>query len=241
MGRPPSSSAQSPSRSVPSHNSLSSRSKVRQFVIDFPPTPAAIAQAIRRQRRPHKQQRTLTTKLHKQRAEVDRLRSEIRRVEQDREKALRTLRLQHQTSTAQAVAALAEQLRTQHDAPAARIEFEERCSRECEAKRKEWTAEFDAIDTKPMEERVAILEAAAKETTDTTEKQSEGMVAAICQPAIDAVEIKSEKLKEVQKEREVALEKITETRSELIWLLKQVIKAEEKLKSESKKPPVTIK
>ena len=81
-----------------------------------------------------------------------------------------------------------------------------------------------------------LLEAA----TEAEEEPKDAAIAALIQPAVAAVEIKSDGLREEVAEAEASLEKLNESRTEMIWLLKQVIKAEEKQKVDNnKKLPAT--
>lgn len=241
MARPPS-SANSPSRSIPSHSSSRSSSRFREFVVPIPPTPIAVAKAIRsnsrRTRLPqHQRIRALSTKLHDQRAKIETNRTKLRRVEEEKERALRKLHVQHQASTTQAVADVEQSLRTEHETKAAeqRAAIDAQLKSECETKRIEWQAERTAEDTKPLEQRIALLAQAA-----SGEHECSGAIAALCQPAMDAVDnSNSERLQQVHQEKRAELEKLTEARSDLIWLLKQVIKAEESKKAELKKAETT--
>lgn len=215
--------------------------------------------------------RTLSAKLQDQRDEAAACQQKIAELETMKEHSLRDIRETRQQETANTVAALERKLRNRHskEAAAAEVVWKEHLDEECEAKRKVWQQACDdaACREEPSAKRVKHPDAAAKvscseELTEPAGVSCDQPAVPLEQPAVpfdqpalpleqialpldqpggSAVQVKSEILRDQVVEAEAAFEKLTESRTEMIWLLKQVIKAEEKQKADgNKKPPAQI-
>lgn len=223
--------------------------KVRQFVLPIPAVPAHTAKAIRTALagtiQPFAAQqnriRSLTAKLQDQREKAAASQQRKADLETLKEQGLRDIRETRQQETANIVATLERKLRIRYnkEAAAAQAVWKAQLDEECEAKRKAWRlARQEAVDSgEPDKKRMKLLEAAAGDSEEPTD----AAILAIIQPAAAAVEIKSDGLREQVVEAEAALEKLIESRTEMIWLLKQVIKADEKQKSDNSKKPAAAR
>jgi hypothetical protein len=99
------------------------------------------------------------------------------------------------------------------------------------------TQRNDAEGHESVTKRAKLTDLEQSATNDPCDGDSsmEASIEALVQPALSAIDIKSDSLKKELVETEAALERLNETRTEMIWLLKQVIKAEEKRKVDRNK------
>ena len=202
--------------------------------------------------------RVLTSKVLDQRAKAAASQKRIVELEDEKEQGLRDIRETRQQETADIVAVVERKLRSRYhkEAAAVHAQWKENLEEECETKRKAWRQqqqqqeeveeegqicsshedepekkrtklEVDeqenekSDDTLGSNARVTSSDTANTTTTSETETTS-------VEPQ-NKEKKKSDLLREQLTESKAALDKLTETRSEMIWLLKQVIKAEEKL------------
>lgn len=220
MGRPPSN--YSPGR--PSNASLTRR--CQQYVV--PPTPEAVAQAIRAAVRPSQYQtriRNLTIKLQDQQVKQEKYRSKIQNMERQKDEQLRIIRETHREETQQNHAAIETTLRTRYDEEAAqrRKKFDESLETEMTRRRAEFRA-ANQYQHEPVRKRLQVLRDAANGA------EPDGAIVAMYQPALESIEIKSDGLKVAYEEAEAHLEQLNESRADMIWLLKQAIQMEAKAK-----------
>jgi hypothetical protein len=268
MGRPPNVPCHSPSRpwAPPLHiaggilrGTVTPHSnKVRQFVLPIPPVPAATSKAIRASLastvQPFAAQqnriRILTTKFHDQRAKAAASQKRIAELEDEKELGLRDIRETRQQETADIIAAVERKLRSRYnkEAAAAHAIWKEKLDEECEAKRKAWKFEeqqkdeekMNAVvhDDEPDPKRLKVQDKVETEKLETTD--AIGITTISETGTMDAPIVKkSDEIRKKIQETEATLEKLTETRTEMIWLLKQVIKAEEKRKIDLNKKAMT--
>lgn len=224
--------------------------KLRQFLLPIPAVPTVTAKAIRHTlagtSQPFAAQqhriRSLNVKLHDQRDKAASCQQKIAALETLREQSLRDIREKRQQEAADTVAAMERKWRSRYskDAAAAQALWQEQLDEEIAVQRQAWRRARDADGDETDQKRMRLLDAASA-GEENSEEITDAAIAALVQPAMSAVEITSPALREKNVEAEVALEKLIETRTEMIWLLKQVIKAEEKQKVEhSKKPAAKI-
>ena len=203
--------------------------------------------------------RVLTSKVLDQRAKAAASQKRIVELEDEKEQGLRDIRETRQQETADIVAVVERKLRSRYNKEAAAVhaQWKENLEEECETKRKAWRQQQQQEEEELKEEgqicssqedepekkrtklevdeqeneksddtlgsnaRVTSSDTANTTTTSETETTS-------VEPQ-NKEKKKSDLLREQLTESKAALDKLTETRSEMIWLLKQVIKAEEKL------------
>lgn len=201
--------------------------------------------------------RVLTSKVLDQRAKAAASQKRIVELEDEKEQGLRDIRETRQQETADIVAVVERKLRSRYNKEAAAVhaQWKENLEEECETKRKAWRQQQEeeeleeegqicsshedepekkrtklevdeqenekSDDTLGSNARVTSSDTANTTTTSETETTS-------VEPQ-NKEKKKSDLLREQLTESKAALDKLTETRSEMIWLLKQVIKAEEKL------------
>jgi hypothetical protein len=201
--------------------------------------------------------RTLTSKVIDQRAKAAASQKRIVALEDEKEQGLRDIRETRQKETADIVAVVERKLRSRYnkETTAAHALWKEKLEEECEAKRKAWREEQqqEQLSTslnedepdkkrtklvgddvkKGIEEKIddTIVNTDNVTSSDTTIKS---VTLVTDEPSMktkdeETTKKKSDLLQEKLIESEAALEKLTETRAEMIWLLKQVIKADEKL------------
>jgi hypothetical protein len=228
MGRP-ANNANSPGR--PSN----AASQVRRQQYVLPPVPEAVAQAIRATVRPSQYQarmHNLTNKVQDQQVKQEKYQAKIRDLEAQKDERLRVIRETNRAETQQKIAEVETKLRAQFTAEAdeARKELEEQLREDREAKRAEFKEKQKIkYNHEPARKRIRLLEEAASRSDETEE--DDGAIAAIYQPAVEAIEIKSDGLQTACQEAEEALEKLNESRTDMIWLLKEAIKVETKDKA----------
>jgi hypothetical protein len=221
MGRPI--NINSPAR--PSH-----ASQVRRQQYVLPPVPEAVAQAIRATVRPSQYQtriRNLTNKLQDQQVKQEKYKAKIKDLEAQKDEQLRVIRETNRDQTRQIISALEKKVRDQYavEEAEARKQFEEKLQGDLGKMRAEFKEKQKSkYNHEPARKRIKLLEEMA--TSDET--VTDGAIAAIYQPALEAIEIKSHDLQTAYQESENALEKLNESRADMIWLLKQVIKIEAK-------------
>jgi chromosome segregation ATPase len=241
----------------PSRGASTSQSNGRQFVLPIPEVPASTSHAIRQALvgsvQPFAAQqnriRILSTKLREQREKAKTCQQKIVDLEEQKEESLRDIRETRQQEAANTVAILERRLRNRYnkELTASRAAWQQQLEAECDAKRKAWHLERDeassakerndADDLESVTKRAKSTELEQSATHDPSEGDSsmEASIEALVQPALAAIDIKSDGLKNELVETEAALERLNETRTEMIWLLKQVIKAEEKRKVDHKR------
>ena len=228
--------------------------KVRQFVLPIPPVPTATAKAIRESLvgavQPFAAQqnriRTLTSKVLDQRAKTVSSQKRITELEDEKEQGLRDIRETRQQETADIVAAVERKLRSRYnkEAAAAHAIWKENLEEECEAKRKEWRLQQEnqlchSHEGEPEKKRTKLeddKQECEKSVSAVDHSDSDNMVKsdmAIAPVAPTSEEMieqrkKTDALREKLLEAEATLEKLTETRTEIVWLLKQVIQVDMK-------------
>jgi len=213
--------------------------RVRQFTLPIPPispeTYKAVVSQISKQQQPFMQEKQqlnqLQAKLADQRAKVQAAQARIRAVEQAKEEGLRDIRELRQQETQTALENIEKKLRSKHEKETREREtqWKKDIEEECNANRKRLREQ--------QEEQV-------KQQQDQEEKEPEEKK----QKLDDDNKTESKPLKSDEKKKELAelekkLDNLNENRTEMIWLLKQVIKAEEKQKaksSDNKKPEPRI-
>jgi hypothetical protein len=136
---------------------------------------------------------------------------------QIKERGLQDIRKLREEGMEQAMVTVEQTLRAQHDKNSQeqddklnkRVteEFEQEFEKDLEQKRKERQEKRKEMEDQP----------AAKKPKTTDDEQEEGPK-------------KSEFLEQTEKDNQANLDRLTETKSEMVWLLKQVIKAETKRK-----------
>jgi hypothetical protein len=255
MGRPPNVPSQSPSRpwvppihlSVLRGTALPHVNKVRQFVVPMPPVPEATAQAIRTAsstQNPFAAQqnriRILTAKVQDQRAKASVSQKRVAELEDLKDQELRDIRETRQKETAEIVANWERKLRSRYnkEAASAQAAWQAEVDEACDAKRQAWRLAHKDGDDETSEEparKRAKLELDQKEESATA-----AAIDAVQRPAplvvgLENVVAKKDRLQQKVGQAEASLEHLTETRTEMIWLLKQVIKAEEKRKMDLQK------
>lgn len=220
MGRPANINSPRPSHASP----------VRRQQYALPPVPEAVAQSIRATVRPSLYEsriRNLTNKLQDQHVKQEKYKAKIKDLEAQKDEQLRVIRETNREQTRQIISALEKEVRDQYALEEAmdRKSFEEKLRKELETRRAEFKEQQTTkYNHEPARKRIKLLEEAATSEITVTD----GGIAAICQSALEAIEIKSDGLKTAYQESEVALEKLNESRADMIWLLKQAIKIEAK-------------
>jgi hypothetical protein len=237
---------------APSRGASTLQSSGRQYVLPIPEVPASTSQAIRQALvgsvQPFAAQqnriRILSSKLREQREKAKACQQKIVDLEAQKEESLRDIRETRQQEAANTVAILERRLRNRYnkELAASRAAWQEQLDTDCDAKRKAWrlgkeeatkvTERNDAEGHESVTKRAKLTDLEQSATNDPCEGDSsmETSIEALVQPALSAIDIKSDSLKKELVETEAALERLNETRTEMIWLLKQVIKAEEKRK-----------
>ena len=203
--------------------------------------------------------RALTCKVLDHRAKAAASQKRIVELEDEKEQGLRDIRETRQRETADIVAAVERKLRSRYnkEAAAAQALWKEKLEEECDAKRKAWREQ----QQQQKEDQLTVSsshegEPDKKRTKlDEEEQESENLanivvsndnnstlemvsttprdISSVAPTKEAEKKKKSDVLREQLTESEAALEKLTETRAEMIWLLKQVIKADEKLNKPS--------
>ena len=200
--------------------------------------------------------RALHAKVLDQRAKAAASQKRILELEDKKEQGLRDIRETRQQETADIVAVVERKLRSRYnkESVAAHDLWKEHLEEECEAKRQAWrqqqqqdnpgTGSNSQEGGEPDKKRVKLEEDESQQDRETPSTavdapNPESLVATVDDTAtattigsdvtVDTDTKKSDALRKQLLETEAALEKLTETRAELIWLLKQVIKADEKL------------
>lgn len=200
--------------------------------------------------------RALHAKVLDQRAKAAASQKRILELEDKKEQGLRDIRETRQQETADIVAVVERKLRSRYnkESVAAHDLWKENLEEECEAKRQAWrqqqqqdnpgTGSNSQEGGEPDKKRVKLEEDESQQDRETPNAavdapNPENLVATMDDTAtattivsdtrVDTDTKKSDALRKQLLETEAALEKLTETRAELIWLLKQVIKADEKL------------
>jgi uncharacterized coiled-coil protein SlyX len=256
MGRPPNAPCHSPTRpwAPPVHYAggllrgtlKPHANKVRQFVLPIPPIPLATFKAIRASlagtNQPFAVQqnriRTLTTKFHDQRNKAAASQKRITELEDEKEQGLRDIRETRQRETADIVAVVERKLRSRYEkeAAAAFDVWKVKLDEECEAKREAWKHEQEEqVQLEPDKKRTKIEIKGNDDQTDADTGSTDDKVEKSDASKEDILEKRNDILSKKLAESEATLEKLTETRAEMIWLLKQVIKAEEKRKIDTNK------
>ena len=252
MGRPPNVPCQSPTRPwvPPIHLSVLRGSaaphpnKVRQFVVPMPPVPEATAQAIRMaSTTPFFQQqnriRILTAKVQDQRAKAAVSQKRVAELEDLKDQGLRDIRETRQKETAEIVANWERKLRSRYnkEAALAQAAWQAEVDEACAAKRQAWrlahTEEEDGNE-EPAQKRAKLQQEEASALEEDTETKVAPSVV-----GLEEVVSRKDQLQQKIGQAEASLEQLTETRTEMIWLLKQVIKAEEKRKMDLQKKTTT--
>jgi hypothetical protein len=255
MGRPPNVPSQSPSRPwvPPIHVSVLRGTapphvnKVRQFVVPLSPVPEVTAQAIRTAsstQNPFAAQqnriRILTAKVQDQRAKAAVSQKRVAELEDLKDQGLRDIRETRQKETAEIVSNWERKLRSRYnkEAASAQAAWQAEVDEACAAKRQAWRLahnEDDDTSEESARKRAKLqqgqeydLPAAAAAEIDAVEKPAPSVV------GLEDVVAKKDRLQQKVGQAEASLEQLTETRTEMIWLLKQVIKAEEKRKMDLK-------
>lgn len=200
--------------------------------------------------------RALHAKVLDQRAKAAASQKRILELEDKKEQGLRDIRETRQQETADIVAVVERKLRSRYnkESVAAHDLWKENLEEECEAKRQAWrqqqqqdnpgTGSNSQEGGEPDKKRLKLEEDESQQDRETPSTavdapNPESLVATVDDTAtattigsdvtVDTDTKKSDALRKQLLETEAALEKLTETRAELIWLLKQVIKADEKL------------
>lgn len=257
MARPPNIPTNSPNRqwSAPAtvgsilRNAVSQHAnKVRQFRLPIPPTPIDVRRAIeesvtaQRQQQPFAAQqnriRTLTTKLHDQRAKAVASQAKLVALETAKEEGLRGIRETLQQETQQTVQNLERKWRSRHnkEAAAAELQWKEQLEEQCEAKRDELRKHMlENSSQEPALKRLKLLEEAAKAAVkgddDSQDVPQDDVIVALIEPAVSAVEVTSDFLQKQADAKVAAVDEMEQSRREMINLLKEVIKAEGKQKA----------
>lgn len=257
MGRPPNIPTQSPSRPwvPPIHLSVLRGTapphvnKVRQFVVPMPPVPEATAHAIRNAsttQNPFAAQqnriRILTAKVQDQRAKAAVSQKRVAELEDLKDQGLRDIRETRQRETAEIVANWERKLRSRYnkEVASAQAAWQAELDEACEAKRQAWRLAHKEEENDTIEEpsrKRAKLQLEPEETSTVDDAVAVGVVekSAPSVVGLDEVVAKKDRLRQKVGQAEASLEQLTETRTEMIWLLKQVIKAEEKRKMDLQK------
>ena len=247
MGRPPTLPSNSPNRQWCAPGAAGSilrntvslhANKVRQYRVSVPPVPAAVRQYVVRTSKAVKnpfaaQQnriRVLTNKLRDQRERAAAAEAKITELETAKEEGLRDIRETRQQETQNAVDAMERKWRNRHnkEAAAAEQQWKEELEDECEAKRGDFRKRVQKNSAQePALKRLKLLE----EAVHTQEKPRDDAIAALIEPAVASVEVKSDALKKKADAKAAALERLEQSRRGMINLLKEVIKAEGKQKA----------
>ena len=200
--------------------------------------------------------RALHAKVLDQRAKAAASQKRILELEDKKEQGLRDIRETRQQETADIVAVVERKLRSRYnkESVAAHDLWKENLEEECEAKRQArrqqqqqdnpGTGSNSQEGGEPDKKRLKLEEDESQQDRETPNTAvdaptPESLVATmddattantiVSDARVDTDTKKSDALRNQLLESEAALEKLTETRAELIWLLKQVIKADEKL------------
>lgn len=200
-----------------------------------PETYKAIQQHIQSQQSPlllEKQEISkLTAQVREEEEQVQELKLQLEEMSQNKEQSLEDIRIQREEETRKKIEQYEKTRRSQYEKERNERyqKWKDNIEEECREKirKRKLEQESDVKDDANMED--------AEPDSNTSEKQiKEGQAQA---SSLDSTESPTElpALKSEEKRKEVqelkrSLEKLTEQRSEMIWLLKQVIKAEEKHK-----------
>jgi len=261
MGRPPNFPSNSPNRqwSAPAasgsilRNTVSLHAnKVRQYRFNIPAVPNAVRKAVESTlasvKKPFAAQqnriRVLTTKLHDQRQKAAAAQEKIAALERAKEEGLRDIRETRQQEMQNMVHTMEKKMRNRHskEAAAAEQQWKEQMEEECEAKRDDFRKRAQEKSAQePALKRLKLLEEAASQTTQevSTTHPHEDAIAALIEPAMATVEVKSEVMQNEADAKTAALQQLEQSRRGMINLLKEVIKAEGKQKAKLT-PPAKI-
>lgn len=235
MGRPPHSPRPwaPPTGMVHSGVSKTNHNKTRSFYFDIPPVPPEVANVIKSRAssntNPFAAQqnriRALTNKLQDQQKKAKTAQAKITELELQKQESLQQIRESNQAEMSKNVQSVERKLRARHAKEAAveKQAFEQELNRECEVRRKRFRDELVLQEEEDEQAQKATKTMEASETATAVEKLE--------QPSRSAALL-------AEAETELAqVETLKESRAEMIWLLKQVIKEEEKRKAKKAAPP----
>ena len=260
MGRPPNFPSNSPNRqwSAPAasgsilRNTVSLHAnKVRQYRFNIPAVPNAVRKAMESTlasvKKPFAAQqnriRILTNKLQDQRQKAVASQEKIAALETAKEEGLRDIRETRQQEMQNMVHTMEKKMRNRHskEIAAAEQQWKEQVEEECEAKRDDFRKRAqEKSEQEPALKRLKLLEEAASQTTqEASATLQEDAIAALLEPAMATVEVKSEVMQNEADAKTAALHQLEQSRRGMINLLKEVIKAEGKQKAKLT-PPAKI-
>jgi hypothetical protein len=204
-----------------------------------------VKRIISRNQRPYQQEQQsihqATTKLAEHQKKCAAAEKKIEALEQAKETSLQDIREQRAAETEAAVAVVEKKLRAkfEKESKERELEWKKGVEEECNNKRKRVEEDAAAASEKQLESNKRLhADAEAKATSEGGSSTA---------PLLESEKLQQSqaKTKEVQEELAQSIRKVTqlnENRTEMIWLLKQAIKAEEKQKSlaSEKKPEAKI-
>jgi hypothetical protein len=205
-----------------------------------------VKQIISRNQRPYQQEQQsihqATAKLTEYQQKCAAAERKIQTLEQAKEASLQDIREQRTAEKAAAVAAAEKKLRAkfEKESKERELEWKKGVQEEWNAKRKRVEEAAATADSdKPQESNKRLHADADAEAKATSEGGTTGSSTV---PLVESEKLQQSqaKTKEVQEELEQRKRKViqlNENRTEMIWLLKQAIKAEEKEKSNKDKKP----
>jgi hypothetical protein len=207
-----------------------------------------VKRTISSNQRPYQQEQQsihhATTKLTEHQNKCAAAEKKIEALEQAKETSLQDIREQRAAETEAAVAVVEKKLRAkfEKESKERELEWKKGVEEDCNNKRKRAEEDKAAAPEKEQESNKRLhADADPKATSE------EGTTNSSTVPLVESEKLQQSqaKTKEVQEELEQSKRKVTqlnENRTEMIWLLKQAIKAEEKEKSlaSEKKPEAKI-
>jgi hypothetical protein len=224
------------------------KERPRQWKVPLTASSLEVVNKVKRiissNQRPYQQEQQsihqATTKLTEHQKKCAAAEKKIQALEQAKETSLQDIREQRAEETAAAVAVVEKKLRAkfEKDSKEREVEWKKGVEEACNNKRKR-VEEAATAEKEQESNKRHHADADAKATSEG------GTTASSTVPLLESEKLQQSqaKTKEVQEELEQSKRKVTqlnENRTEMIWLLKQAIKAEEKEKSLASKPEAKI-
>jgi hypothetical protein len=231
------------------------KERPRQWKVPLTASSVEVVQKVKRiisrNQRPYQQEQQsihqATTKLAEHQQKCAAAEKKIQALEEAKEVSLQDIREQRAAETAAAVAVVEKKLRAEFEKESKEreLEWKKGVQEDCKSKRKR-VEEAAAASEKERESNKRLREDAAAKGSTSEEGTSGGSAVPLLES--EKLQQSQAKTKEVEKELTESKRKVTqlnENRTEMIWLLKQAIKAEEKEKStirlaSEKKPEAKI-
>jgi chromosome segregation ATPase len=232
------------------------KERPRQWKVPLAASSVEVVQKVKRiisrNQRPYQQEQQsihqATTKLTEYQQKCAAAEKKIQALEQAKEVSLQDIREQRAAETAAAVAVVEKKLRAEFEKESKEreLEWKKGVEEDCKSKRKRVEEAAAAASEKQQESNKRLREdAAAKGATSEEGTTGSSAVPLLVSEKLQQSQAKTKEVEEELNESKRNVTLLNENRTEMIWLLKQAIKAEEKEKStiklaSEKKPEAKI-